>query len=429
MLDRLFGLTEHGTTVKREVVAGATTFLTMAYIIFVNPTVLADAGIDRNAAFVATCLAAAFGSAVMGLWANYPIALAPGMGVNAFFAYAIVQGMGYSWEVALGAVFWSGIVFVVLSLVKVREAIINAIPESQKMAIAAGIGFFLGFIGLKNAGIIVGNEDTLVGPGDLTSAPALLALFSFVVMVALDHRKVPGAIIIGILLTTGIAVALGIQDMGGIASLPPSIAPTFLQMDVMGALEIGLVTIIISLLFIDMFDTAGTLIATSHAAGLLDEKGKLPRLSRALLADSTATVVGAGLGTSTTTSYIESLAGIRTGGRTGLTAVVVAGFFLLALFLAPLAGTVPVYATAAALLYVACLMAGSLREVDWHDVTEFAPAVVTALSMPLAFSISEGIGFGFISYVLIKLVSGKWRDLNPIGVVVAALFAMKFAYL
>ncbi|WP_404378894.1 NCS2 family permease [Caenispirillum salinarum] len=429
MLDRLFGLTDHGTTVKREVVAGATTFLTMAYIVFVNPSILADAGIDRDAAFVATCLAAAFGSAVMGLWANYPIALAPGMGVNAFFAYSIVLGMGYSWEIALGAVFWSGVVFVILSVVKVREAIINAIPQSLKMAIAAGIGFFLGFIGLTNAGIIVANEATFVGPGDLTSAPVLLAVFSFVVMVALDHRKVPGAIIIGILLTTAIAVLLGFQDMGGIASLPPSVEPTFLQMDVMGALEIGLVTVILSLLFIDMFDTAGTLIATSHAAGLLDEQGRLPRMSRALLADSSATVVGAGLGTSTTTSYIESLSGIRAGGRTGLTAVVVAAFFLLALFLAPLAGTVPAYATAAALVYVACLMAGSLREVDWHDVTEFAPAVVTALSMPLTFSISEGIGFGFIVFVLIKILAGKWGDLNPIGVVVALLFAMKFAYL
>lgn len=429
MLDRLFGLTDHKTTVKREVVAGATTFLTMAYIVFVNPSVLADAGIDRDAAFVATCLAAAFGSAVMGLWANYPIALAPGMGVNAFFSYSIVLGMGYSWEVALGAVFWSGVVFVILSLVKIREAIINAIPQSLKMAIAAGIGFFLGFIGLKNAGIIVANEATFVGPGDLTSAPVLLAVFAFVVMVALDHRKVPGAIIIGILLTTAIAVSLGIQDMAGIASLPPSVEPTFLQMDIMGALEIGLVTVILSLLFIDMFDTAGTLIATSHAAGLLDEEGKLPRLSRALLADSSATVVGAGLGTSTTTSYIESLSGIRAGGRTGLTAVVVALFFLLALFLAPLAGTVPAYATAAALVYVACLMAGSLREVDWHDVTEFAPAVVTALSMPLTFSISEGIGFGFIVFVLIKVLAGKWRELNPIGVIVALLFAMKFAYL
>ncbi|EKV30835.1 Xanthine/uracil/thiamine/ascorbate permease family protein [Caenispirillum salinarum AK4] len=429
MLDRLFGLTDHGTTVKREVMAGATTFLTMAYIVFVNPSILADAGIDRDAAFVATCLAAAFGSAVMGLWANYPIALAPGMGVNAFFAYSIVLGMGYSWQIALGAVFWSGVVFVILSLAKVREAIINAIPQSLKMAIAAGIGFFLGSIGLTNAGIIVANEATFVGPGDLTSAPVLLAVFSFVVMVALDHRKVPGAIIIGILLTTAIAVLLGFQDMGGVASLPPSVEPTFLQMDIMGALEIGLVTVILSLLFIDMFDTAGTLIATSHAAGLLDEQGRLPRMSRALLADSSATVVGAGLGTSTTTSYIESLSGIRAGGRTGLTAVVVAGLFLLALFLAPLAGTVPAYATAAALVYVACLMAGSLREVDWHDVTEFAPAVVTALSMPLTFSISEGIGFGFIVFVLIKVLAGRWGDLNPIGVIVALLFAMKFAYL
>lgn len=429
MLDRLFGLTAHHTTVRREVVAGLTTFLTMAYIIFVNPGILADAGIDPGAAFVATCLAAAFGSAMMGLVANYPIALAPGMGVNAFFAYSIVLGMGYSWQVALGAVFWSGILFVGLSIFKVREVIINAIPQSQKMAIAAGIGFFLAFIGLRNAGIIVANEATFVGPGDLTSAPVILAFIAFVIIVALDVRRVPGSIILGILASTALAVAFGLQDMAGIASLPPSLAPTFLQLDLWGAFEVALVTVILSLLFIDMFDTAGTLIATSHSAGLLDERGRLPRLSRALLADSTATVVGAGLGTSTTTSYIESLSGIRAGGRTGLTAVVVAVLFLLALFLAPLAATVPPYATAAALVYVACLMAGSLREVDWHDVTEFAPAVVTALAMPLTFSISEGIGFGFVSYVVIKLASGKWRDLHPVGVVVAALFVMKFAYL
>lgn len=429
MLDRLFGLTEHHTTVRREVTAGLTTFLTMAYIIFVNPSILADAGIDSGAAFVATCLAAAFGSAVMGLVANYPIALAPGMGVNAFFTYSIVLGMGFSWQIALGAVFWSGVIFVALSVFKVREVIINAIPQSQKMAIAAGIGFFLAFIGLRNAGIIVANEATYVGPGDLTSAPVLLAFLAFVVIVALDVRRVPGSILIGILVSTFIAVLLGLEDMAGLASLPPSLAPTFLQLDLWGAFDVALVTVILSLLFIDMFDTAGTLIATSHAAGLLDEDGRLPRLSRALLADSTATVVGAGLGTSTTTSYIESLSGIRAGGRTGLTAVVVALLFVLALFLAPLAATVPGYATAAALVYVACLMAGSLREVDWHDVTEFAPAVVTALSMPLTFSISEGIGFGFVSYVAIKLASGKWGDLHPAGVVVAVLFGLKFAFL
>ncbi|MCA1939541.1 MAG: NCS2 family permease [Caenispirillum bisanense] len=429
MLDRLFGLARHHTTVRREALAGLTTFLTMAYIVFVNPAILADAGIDAGAAFVATCLAAAFGSAVMGLVANYPIALAPGMGVNAFFAYSIVLGMGYSWQVALGAVFWSGVIFVALSIFKVREVIINAIPQSQKMAIAAGIGFFLAFIGLRNAGVIVANEATFVGPGDLTSPPVLLAFLAFVVIVALDVRRVPGSILIGILVSTVVAVALGLQDMAGVASLPPSLGPTFLQLDLWGAFDVALVTVILSLLFIDLFDTAGTLIATSHAAGLLDEDGRLPRLNRALLADSTATVVGAGLGTSTTTSYIESLSGIRAGGRTGLTAVVVAGLFLLALFFAPLAATVPPYATAAALVYVACLMAGSLREVDWHDVTEFAPAVVTALAMPLTFSISEGIGFGFVSYVVIKLASGKWRDLHPAGAVVAALFALKFAYL
>jgi adenine/guanine/hypoxanthine permease len=427
MLDRVFGLVAHETTVRREVVAGITTFLTLAYIIFVNPMILTEAGMDHGAVFVATCLAAAIGTAIMGLFANYPIALAPGMGLNAYFTYGVVLGMGHTWQVALGAVFISGVIFLILSVLPVREYIINSIPKTLKMAISAGIGLFLGIIALKNAGIIVDHPATLVTVGDLTQVPVLLAVAGFVLMVGLDHRRVPGAIIIAILAVTALAVVLGLQPMTSIVDMPPSIAPTFLQMDIAGALEIGLIAIVFAFLFVDLFDTAGTLIGLAHRAGFLDKDGRMPRIGRALIADSTATLAGAALGTSTTTSYIESAAGIKAGGRTGLTAVTVAILFVLALFFAPLAGMIPAYATAPALLFVACMMARGLTEVDWEDTTEYVPAVVTALAMPLTFSIAHGIAFGFITYALIKLLAGRYKELTVPVVVLAALFVLKFA--
>ncbi|ACI98632.1 NCS2 family permease [Rhodospirillum centenum] len=428
MLESYFKLSTHGTSVRTEVLAGFTIFLTMAYIVFVNPQILATTGMDAGAVFVATCVAAAVGTLVMGLYANYPIALAPGMGLNAYFAYAVVGGMGYSWQVALGAVFLSGVAFIVLSLLPVREAIINAIPRSLKLAISAGIGLFLALIALQNAGIVADHPATLVTLGDLTRPEAVLASLGFLLLVALAARRVTGAVILAILAVTLAGVLLGVTPFDGrIVSLPPDPSPTFLQMDVTGALHVGLVAIVFAFLFVDLFDTAGTLVGVAHRAGLLTPDGRLPRLGRALLADSTATVAGAMLGTSTVTSYIESAAGVNVGGRTGLAAFVVALLFLACLFLAPLAAAIPAYATAPALLYVACLMTHGLAEVDWDDVTEYAPAVVTAVAMPLTFSIAHGIGFGFIAYVGIKLLSGRLAALNPAIVILAGLFVVKFA--
>jgi len=429
MLERLFRLKANATTPGTEMLAGATTFLTMAYIIFVNPAMLAETGMDRGAVFAATCLAAAFGSMCMGLIANYPIALAPGMGLNAYFTYTVVIGMGVPWQTALGAVFLSGVLFLALALSGVREAIINAIPRSLKLAISAGIGLFLGIIAFENAGIITGHKATLVTLAPLGQPATLLAIAGFLVMAALDARRVPGAIMIGILGTAGAGMALGVSPFGGLTAPPPSLAPTFLAMDVRGALDLGLVTIVFALLFVDLFDNAGTLIGLAHRAGMLDRQGRLPRLGRALIADSLAAMMGGILGTSTTTSYIESAAGIKAGGRTGLAAVVTGLCFLLALFLAPLAASIPAYATAPALLFVACLMAGSLADIAWNDVTEAVPALVTALAMPLTFSIAHGIAFGFIAYAAIKLLSGQIRGVG-LGVwFLAAAFLAKFIVL
>lgn len=428
MLERYFALREHGTTVRTEIVAGATTFLTMAYIVFVNPAILSNAGMDRGAVFVATCLAAAISTAIMGLYAKYPIALAPGMGLNAFFAFALVKGMGLSWQVALGAVFISGVINVILSVSPVREWIFDAIPKPLKMAISAGIGFFLAIIALENAGVIVASPATLVTLGDVTKPAVALAAFGFVLMLGLDARGVPGSIIIAILVTTALGVILGVSAGGGIFSMPPSLGPTFLQLDVWGALNIGLFTIIFALVFVDLFDTAGTLVGVAHRANLLTPEGKLPRLKKAMLADSSATLIGSLLGTSNTTSYIESAAGVKAGGRTGLTAVTVAVLFLLVLFLSPLAGTVPGYATAPALLFVACLMARGMTELNWDDVTEYAPAVLTVVAMPLTFSIAHGIAFGFIAYTVAKVLSGRWNELSWPVWVLALVFLAKYAF-
>jgi AGZA family xanthine/uracil permease-like MFS transporter len=429
MLERTFQLSAHGTTVKTELLAGLTTFLTMAYIIFVNPDILSAAGMPKDAVFVATCLAAALGSAIMGLYANYPIALAPGMGLNAYFAFAVVQGMGFTWQQALGAVFISGVLFILISLFKLREAIVNAIPRSLKFAISAGIGLFLAIIGLKNAGLIAAHPATFVTLGDLHQPGPVLAVIGFFIIVALEQRKVPGAIIIGILAVTVAAVLMGLTPFVGIVAAPPSLAPTFMQMDLAGALNMGLLTVILTFFLVELFDASGTLIGVAHRAGLLDKDGKLPRLKKALLADSTAIAAGAALGTSSTTAYIESAAGTAVGGRTGLTAVTVAVLFLAAIIFAPLAGTVPAYATAPALCYVAVLMLKGLAEIAWDDLTEAAPAVVTAITMPFTFSIAHGIAFGFISYAAIKILAGRIKELPPMVAVIAVVFVLKFAFL
>lgn len=429
MLERYFQLSAHGTTVRTEFMAGITTFLTMAYIIFVNPDILSAAGMPREAVFVSTCLAAAIGSAIMGLYANYPIALAPAMGLNAYFAFTVVGGMHFPWQAALGAVFISGCLFVLISLFRLREAIVNAIPRSLKYAISAGIGLFLAIIGLKNAGLITAHPATLLTLGDLHQPGALLAIGGFILILALEQRRVPGAIIISILAVTATSMLLGLTPFNGIVAMPPSIAPTFLQMDLEGAFHAGLLTVVMTFFLVELFDASGTLIGVCHRAGLLDAEGRLPRLKKAILADSGAILAGAALGTSSTTAYIESAAGTSVGGRTGLTAVVVALLFLAALFLAPLAGVVPAYATAPALCYVAVLMVRGLAEIDWDDLTESAPAVVTAITMPFTFSIAHGIAFGFITYAALKLLSGRRGDLKPMVVVIALAFILKFALL
>ncbi|GIU30830.1 NCS2 family permease [Shewanella schlegeliana] len=428
MLEKLFKLKQNQTTLKQEVIAGLTTFLTMAYIIFVNPMMLADAGMDHGAVFVATCLAAAIGCLVMGLVANYPIALAPGMGLNAFFTYTVVGEMGYSWETALGAVFLSGICFLVLSLVRIREWVVNSIPMSLRIGIAAGIGLFLALIGLKSAGIVVANPATLVAMGDITAFPAVMAALGFFLIIAMVHRGMKSAVIISILAITGLGLLFGDVQYQGIVSTPPSIMPTFMKMDLSSVLEISMLSVVFAFLFVDLFDTSGTLVAVAQRGGFLDDKGRLPRLNRALTADSTATIAGAMLGTSTTTSYIESTAGVSAGGRTGLTAVVVGLLFLGALFISPLAGMVPAYATAGTLFYVAILMMAGLVHVEWEDITEAAPVVVVCILMPLTFSIATGIAMGFISYAVIKLMSGRYKDLSVGVVILAALFVAKFIY-
>ncbi|CUA81647.1 MULTISPECIES: NCS2 family permease [Gulbenkiania] len=427
LLESLFKIREHGTSVKTEVIAGFTTFLTMAYIVLVNPLILQDTGMDLNAVFVATCLAAALGTAIMGLVANYPIALAPGMGLNAYFTFTVVKGMGVPWQAALGAVFISGLVFLAVSLFKVREAIVNAIPQSLKFAISAGVGLFLALIALKNAGVVVDHPATLVTLGNLHDPKVLLAILGFFIIVALEYRRVHGSIIIGILTVTALSIVMGLSKFEGIFAPVPSMAPTFMQMDVAAALNAGLVGVIFVFFFVDLFDTTGTLVGVSHRAGLLDKDGKLPRLKRALLADSVAITAGAVMGTSSTTAYIESAAGTAVGGRTGLTAVVVALLFLACLWLSPLAKTVPAYATAPALCYVAVLMARGLAEIEWNDLTESAPAVMTAVAMPFTFSIADGIAFGFISYAIIKLLAGRFSDLKPAVIVIAALWIVKLA--
>lgn len=428
MLEKLFKLKQNQTSLKQEAIAGLTTFMTMAYIIFVNPMMLADAGMDHGAVFVATCLAAAIGCLVMGLMANYPIALAPGMGLNAFFTYTVVGEMGYSWETALGVVFLSGICFLILSLVRIREWIVNSIPVSLRLGIAAGIGLFLALIGLKSAGIVVANPATLVTMGDITAFPAVMAVLGFFLIIAMVQRGMKSAVILSILIITGLGLIFGDVHYNGIVSMPPSIAPTFMKMDLSQVFEVTMLSVVFAFLFVDLFDTSGTLVAVAQRGGFLDEKGRLPRLNRALTADSLATIAGAACGTSTTTSYIESTAGVSAGGRTGLTAVVVGLLFIAALFLSPLAGMIPAYATAGTLFYVAILMMSGLVHVEWEDLTEAAPVVVVCILMPLTFSIASGIALGIISYAAIKILTGRFSDLNVGIIVLAALFVAKFVY-
>lgn len=428
-LDRYFGLTAKGTTAAREVLAGCTTFLTMAYIIFVNPAILSDAGMDQGGVFVATCLTAAFGSLVMGLLANLPVALAPGMGMNAFFTYSIVIGLGVPWQTALGAVFLSGITFVAVSVTPLREWIITVIPRDLKFAMSAGVGLFLAIIGLRSGGIVTDSPATLVTVGDLASLTVMLTATCFLLIAALDARKIPGAVLIGMIAITALGHMLGVGEITSLLSLPPNPSATFLQLDIVSAFDIALASTIVTLLFIDVFETTGTLIGVTQSAGLTDKAGKIPGLSKALVADSLATTMGALVGTSSTTSYVESVAGVKSGGRTGLTALVVALFFLLSLFLAPLAASIGPFATGAALTYVGCLMAANIAHIKWDDMTTTVPCIITAVVMPYTFSIVTGLGFGLISYAVLKLAAGKKGD-APLGLVIlASLFFLKFTWL
>jgi len=426
VLERYFGLTQQGTNIRTEFIAGVTTFLTMVYIVFVNPIILGKAGMDPGAVFVATCIAAAVSTFVMAFYANYPIALAPGMGINAFFAFTVVLTYKYTWQQGLAAVFCSGVLFFLISVFRIRQYVIDAIPQNLKLAVSAGVGLFLAIIALEESKVIVAHPATLVTLGDLTKPMPILMLFGFVLIAALNYRRMIGATLIGILAVTIIGLPFGLAQFKGVIAAPPSLGPTLLQLDFSRMFEVTFLIVVFSILFVDVFDNAGTLIGVTHRTGLM-KNGKLARMKEALISDSFAAMFGALIGTSTTTSYIESAAGVAAGGRTGLTAAFVGVFFLLALLFAPLAGMIPAYASAAALLYVACVMARGLAEIDWEDITDYAPAVVTAITMPLTYSIATGIGLGFITYALAKLISGKVKEASPAVLVLAVLFAVKFA--
>jgi AGZA family xanthine/uracil permease-like MFS transporter len=423
----VFNLREAGTTVRTEILAGFTTWLAMVYIVAVNPSILATTGMDQGALFVATCLGAGIASIVMGVYANYPLALAPGMGLNAYFAFAVVGGMQVPWQVALGAVFLSGVLFLIVSLLRLREWLINAIPLSLKLGIGAGIGFFLALIGLEHMGVVAASPATYVTLGQLGNPATLLACAGFLVMAGLAARGLATAVLIGILATAAAGIPFGLTTFHGVMAMPPSLAPTLLQMDIPGALSLGVVSIVLTFFLVDLLDNAGTLIAVTHRAGLMRPDGTVPRLKEALTADSGGAMLGAALGTSTVTSYIESAAGIQAGGRTGLTAVVTGVLFLATLFFAPPAMALPDFATAPALVFVGCLMAQALRDLNWDDLTDTLPAVVTALSMPFTFSIAAGIGLGFIVYAVVKTLAGRWREVSGAVWLIAAASGAKFA--
>ncbi|MFW5386236.1 NCS2 family permease [Yersinia sp. 2542 StPb PI] len=428
LLERVFKLKQHGTTARTELIAGITTFLTMVYIVFVNPQILGVAGMDVRAVFVTTCLIAAFGSIFMGLLANLPVALAPAMGLNAFFAFVVVGAMGISWQVGMGAIFWGAIGFLLLTIFRIRYWMIANIPLSLRVGITSGIGLFIAMMGLKNAGIVVANPDTLVAVGNLTSHSVLLGALGFFIIAVLASRNIHAAVLVSIVVTTLIGWALGDVHYSGIFSMPPSVTSVVGQVDLAGALNISMAGIIFSFMLVNLFDSSGTLIGVTDKAGLTDHKGKFPRMKQALNVDSISSVAGAFIGTSSVTAYIESSSGVSVGGRTGLTAVVVGILFLLVMFVSPLAGMVPAYAAAGALIYVGVLMTSSLSRVKWDDLTEAVPAFVTAVMMPFSFSITEGIALGFISYCLMKLGTGRWREISPCVVVVALLFVLKIAF-
>ena len=428
-LERTFKLELNNTSIKQEFIAGFTTFITMAYIIFVNPQMMAASGMDLGASFVGTCIAAAIACFAMGFYSNWPVGLAPGMGLNAFFTYTVVGEMGYSWEIALGAVFLAGILFVIISVTPLRQWMLNSIPMNLRIAMGAGVGLFVGFIGLKTGGIIVQNEATFLSLGNFKNVETLLAALGFLLILVLAIRKVIGAIIIGVLAVTISGLLLGLIQFNGIVSSPPDLKPILLKLDILGALDVAMISVIISFLFVNLFDTAGTLLGVASRANLIEDSGKIVNLDKALKADSTASVAGSFLGCSPVTSYVESSAGVEAGGRTGLTAVIIGTFFLIAIFFSPIASMVPSYATAGALVYVAILMLGGMERLDWSDNTELLPALIMIIMIPLTFSIANGIAIGFIAYVVLKIAARKTLDISMGAWFLFLIFVLKFILL
>ena len=430
-LNNIFKLDLNNTDIKSEVIAGFTTFLTMAYIIFVNPSIMADSGMDKGAIFVGTCIAAAIACFVMGFFANWPIGLAPGMGLNVFFTYTVVGKMGYSWEVALGAVYLAGILFFIMSITNLRSWMIASIPMNLRIAMGAGVGLFIGIIGLEAGGIILFNVEGAKYPllGSFSKIETLLAAMGFLIIAALSIRKVPGAIIIGILIITSLAIYADLVKFNGVTSLPPSIAPTLMKLDIHGALNLGMLTVIMSFLFVNLFDTTGTLVGVASRANLLDENGEAENLDKALIADSGVSIFGTFFGCSPVTSYVESSAGVEAGGRTGLTAVIVGMLFILAIFLSPLASIIPPYATSGALIYVAILMLGGMEKLNWNHITELLPALVIVIMIPLTFSIADGIALGFLSYVVLKITNGEIKNISSAAWFLTIIFISKFIFL
>jgi len=429
MLEKIFNLKTNNTSLKREILAGITTFVTMSYIIFVNPQMMAESGMDYGASFVGTCIAASLACFFMGLYANWPVGLAPGMGLNAFFTYTVVGGMGYPWEIALGAVFWSGILFTIMSITPLRKWMLEGIPLNLRIAMGSGVGLFIGLIGLKSGGIISGNDATLLSLGDLTEESTLLSILGFLIIAILSIRKVSGSIIIGILTITSISIFSGLVKFKGIISLPPDPLPVFLKLDIIGAFDVAMIGVIISFLFVNFFDTTGTLLGVANRAKLVKKTGEIQNLDKAIKADSTSSILGSFFGCAPVTSYVESSAGIEIGGRTGLTAVVTGFAFLLSIFLSPLSEMVPPYATAGVLIYVAIIMLSDVERLDWSDSTEILPSLIIIIMIPLTFSIANGIALGFITYTLIKLTSNRHKEISPSAWFLTLIFLAKFIFL
>lgn len=429
MLDNLFKLNLNSTSIKKEILAGFTTFITMSYIIFVNPQIMSTTGMDFGAVFVGTCLAASIACFIMGFIANWPVGLAPGMGLNAFFTYSVVGEMGYSWETALGAVFLSGILFFIMSVTPLRKWMIDSIPTNLRIAMASGVGFFIGFIGLKNGGIIVSNDSTFLSLGDFSSIETLLSALGFLLIAILTIRNIKGSIIISILIITLLSLTLGLVEFNGITSYPPSLSPVFLHLDIIGAIDISMISIIASFLFVNLFDTTGTLFGVATRANFIDEKGNITNLDKALKCDSSTSIIGTFFGCAPVTSYVESSSGIEAGGRTGLTAITIGFLFLFSIFLSPLASIVPSYATSGALIYVSLLILSGVQNLDWKDLNELIPSLIIIVMIPLTFSIADGISLGFIAFIVMKIASGNIKSISSGSWFLTLIFVSKFIFL